>query len=324
MSKKGIDVSAHQGVIDWAKVKNAGIQFAILRAGYGTSSIDKYFKKNADGCKKNKIPFGVYWFMYCKDDASAKKNATACINAIKGLKLDYPVCADFEYDSVSYANKYGVNVTKENASRWVTIFLDTVQSAGYSVCNYTNQDFYNRYFTDAVNKKYDLWLAKYGNANTMTNNAAMWQYSSKGKVNGITGNVDMDEAHKTYPEVKPDPSIHTIPEVYNLVFDPTWYYSTYPDLQNAVRQLIDNKSIANSPSSIAWWLFEHFTTVGMDEADAGRYGCPTFNVKKYKQAYPDLRAALGDSSYKPYYYHYMQAGAAEIASGARAKVDLSV
>lgn len=324
MSKKGIDVSAHQGVVDWNKVKKSGVQFAMLRAGYGTGTIDKYFNKNADGCKKAGIPIGIYWFMYCTDDNSAKRNANACLNTIKGLKIDYPVCADFEYDSVSYANKYGVNVTKENASRWVMIFLDTIKAAGYSVCNYTNQDFYNRYFTNEVNKRYDLWLAKYGSANTMSNNAAMWQYSSKGKVNGIVGNVDMDEVHKTYPEAQPDPGTHIIPSIYNLVFDPTWYYNTYPDLQNVVKQLIANKSIGNDQASIAWWLFEHFTTAGMDEADFGRYGCPSFNVKKYKEAYPDIRAALGDSSYKPYYYHYMQAGAAEIASGARAKVDLSV
>lgn len=333
--KRGIDVSAFQGIIDWDKAKKGGVEFAMIRAGWGTGTLDKYFKRNVQECQRLGIPFGVYWFMYCANDTEAAKNAQACLNAIKGLKLDYPVAADFEYDSVSYAAKRGVYVDKTTASRWVKLFLDTVKKAGYEVINYTNLDYYNRYFNNEVNNRYEVWFAYWGSATTMTKASAIWQYSSKGRVNGIVGNVDMDEAHKSYPSVQPTPDVpdtpvnpsndfYGIPEVYRLVFDPVWYLNRYPDLKATVQQLIANGSLKDDENSIAWWLYQHFLTFGMDEADNGRYGCPTFNVKKYKEAYPDLRASYGDASYKPYYYHYMMYGAKEIAEGKRAKVDLSV
>ena len=159
VKRKGIDVSSWQGAIDWAKVKSDGVEFAMIRAGWGTGSADKYFAINAQGCAAQGIPFGVYWFIYCTDDASAKKNANACIQAAKDVRLTYPICCDFEYDSVSYANRYGINVNKDNASRWVKIFLETVKAAGYNVANYTNLDFLNRYFTNEIKNNYDLWYA---------------------------------------------------------------------------------------------------------------------------------------------------------------------
>lgn len=334
MSKKGIDISAYQGTPDFDKVKKSGIEYAILRAGWGGGTMDKTFKRNAAECQRVGIPFGVYWFIYAASDTDAAKNAQACLNVIKGLKFDYPVWCDFEYDSVSYAAKKGVYVTKEIASRWAKIFLDTIKQAGYAVGNYTNLDYYRRYFNNEINNRYDVWFAYWGAATQMTNEAAMWQYSSKGRVNGIIGNVDMDESHKQYPANDPKPvpdtpvtpskDVYPIPAVYTLVFDPEWYLRRYPDLQAAVQEWIKAGVIKNEPGAIAWQLYQHFLMFGMEEADSGRYGNALFNVKKYKAAYADLQQAFGDGSYKPYYYHYMQSGAKEIASGARAKVDLSV
>lgn len=329
LKRKGIDVSSWQGRIDWAKVKADSVEFAMIRAGWGTEKVDPYFVANAQGCAAQGIPFGVYWFIYCTDDASAKKNAKACLEAVSKVRLTYPVCADFEYDSISYANKNGVNVTKQNASRWVKLFLDKIKDSGYIVANYTNLDFRNRYFNDDVNKNYDLWYAYWGSASATTNGAPIWQYTSKGAVPGVAGNVDMDEGHKDYsgntpsPTPKPDDDFYGIPVVYKLVFDPDWYYKKYPDLQQAVQVQIKNKNLSTK-KDIVWWLYEHFLKYGMEEADYGRFGCPTFNVVKYKNAYADLRAAFGNASYKPYYYHYMQYGALEIKQGRRPKVDLSV
>lgn len=325
---KGIDVSSWQGTIDWAKVKQSGIQFAILRAGWGYNSIDPQFIRNVQECTKNGIPFGAYWFIYCTDDAGARKNANGFLEAIKDVKLTYPIFADFEYDSVSYANKYGVNVTKDNASRWVKIFLDTLKGAGYIVGNYTNLDFLNRYFDDRIKKGgYEFWYACWGSATTTSNNANVWQYTSKGSVPGISGNVDMNEGHKEYsgntPVPKPDDDFYGIPKIYKLVFDPDWYYNRYPDLQQAIRDQ-QKKGLLTTKHDIVWWLYEHFLKYGMDEADYGRFGCASFNVIKYKNAYADLRKAFGNSSYKPYYQHYMQYGALEIKQGRRPKVDLSV
>ena len=334
MSKKGIDISAFQGVVDFAKVKQSGIDVVILRAGWGTGTLDKTFKTNYKNAKAVGMKVGVYWFMYCANDTEAQKNAIACLNAVKGLALDYPIYSDFEYDSTAYAAKRGVYVTKNIASRWVKIFLDTCKKAGYPVGNYTNLDYYNRYFTTEINNRYDLWFAYWGGATALTKNSAMWQYSSKGRVNGIVGNVDMDEVHKEYPIPTPNPVPDTpvtpgndsypIPVIYNLVFDAKWYFNRYPDLQEAVKAMISSGGLKNNEDAIAWWLYQHFLTFGMEEADKGRYGCPTFNVKKYKEAFADLRQAFGDTSWKPYYYHYMQSGALEIKEGKRAKVDLTV
>ena len=339
VKKKGMDVSAFQGIIDWDKAKKDGIQYAILRAGWGTGSVDKYFKRNAQECARLKIPFGVYWFIYCTNDTQASQNAAACLNTIKGLKLDYPIWCDFEYDSVSYAAKKGVPVDKNTASRWVKIFLDTCKNAGYAVGNYTNLDYYNRYFTTEINAKYDLWFAYWGAATTQCKNAPIWQYTSKGKVNGIVGNVDMDECHKTYPANAPKPvpdvpvnpsnDFYGIPEVYKLVFDPDWYYATYKDIQQAWQQLVANGSYKDTAQNRAWWCYQHFLKFGMEEVypqqpSATRHGNTKFDVVKYKAAYPDLQKAFGDAAWSPYYYHYMQSGALEIATGKRAKVDLSV
>lgn len=333
---KGIDVSAFQGVIDWDKVKASGVEYAVIRAGWGIGTQDKYFKRNAQEAYKRKIKVLVYWFMYCLNDTDAAKNANACLNVSKSVGVPIlAVASDLEYDSVSYAAKKGVYVDKATASRWVKIFLETIKKAGYEVINYTNLDYYNRYFNNEINNRYDLWFAYWGKETAMTKAAAIWQYSSKGKVNGIVGNVDMDDFHKAYPTTNPNPNVpptpvnpsddsYKIPKVYDLVFDAKWYFNTYPDLQEAVKAMISNGSIKNNDAEISWWLYQHFLMFGMEEAANGRHGCAAFDVVKYKNAYADLRQAFGDTSWKPYYYHYMQRGALEIKEGKRAKVDLTV
>lgn len=199
--KKGIDVSKHQGTIDWEKVKAAGVQFAMIRAGYGQNNIDAQFKRNISECNRLGIPCGVYWFSYAYTEAMAKKEAQYCLAAIKPYKLDYPVVFDFEYDSVSYAEKKGVKITKTLASKIVQAFCSAVEAAGYYAMNYANADYLSNYFDAGVKKDYDLWLAKWPNSPDLTTppTCGIWQYSSTGKVNGIFGNVDMNAAYKDYP-----------------------------------------------------------------------------------------------------------------------------
>ena len=112
MSIHGIDVSGHQGNIDWRKVKASGIQFAMLRAGYGANTVDSEFERNAHGCMEEGIPFGVYWFSYAYTPEMARREAEKCISVIREYKVQYPVCYDFEYDSVRYAQQNGVQVTR--------------------------------------------------------------------------------------------------------------------------------------------------------------------------------------------------------------------
>lgn len=316
---RGIDISAYQGDIDYDKLN---VDFVIIRAGYGQKTIDKKFKRNIEACNKRGIPCGVYWFSYALNADMARKEASACLTAIAPYKISYPVCFDFEYDSVTYAAKKGVKVTKQLASDIAVAFLSAVENAGYWAMNYTNLDFSKRYFDDRVMKRYDIWAARYTSKETdIAVNAGLWQYSSKGKVVGIKGNVDMDISHKDYPALikikghkvsgsapKDAPALliakdsYTMPAMYKCVFDAQYYLNRYDDLKEAIGA-DGNK------------LFEHFRMFGMREA---RVACAEFDVTKYRAAYKDLDAAYGDD-WTAYYVHYILVGKQEIEEGKRAK-----
>ena len=194
MTLKGVDVSYHQGHIDWKKVKNAGIQFAMLRAGYGRNNIDKQFHNNANGCRITGIPFGVYWFSYAYTVDMARQEARYCVAAIDQYEVQYPVCYDLEYDSISYARKNGVTIGKTLATKMANAFCEEVEKVGYKAMNYANLDYARNMFGTVP---YDLWFARY-NATPGRSDMAMWQYTSSGSVPGISGKVDMNYCYKDY------------------------------------------------------------------------------------------------------------------------------
>lgn len=323
--RRGIDISAWQGNVNFDKVKKAGIEFVIIRAGFGAGTIDKRFKTYISECNRVGIPCGIYWFSYAYNVNMAVKEAKAALKAVEKYKLDYPIFWDFEYDSISYAVKKGVNITKKLLSEMARAFMNTIKAAGYHTGNYTNLDFSKRYFDKDILENYDLWAARYTKTPVdIVNGAELWQYSSKGKVTGINGNVDMDYAIKEYGTVfpeKPAPKVelkpaldnYKIPASYNVIFDPDYYESKYGDLKEALNKCVVLGIVKNIPADRAWWLLQHFYKYGMAE---GRQGCESFDVKRYKEAYKDLQDAFGDD-YKPYYYHYIQFGKKEIESGQR-------
>lgn len=194
MSIKGIDVSTFQGSIDWGKVKNAGIDFVMIRAGFGKNSIDNRFLENICGANTAGIKIGVYWFIYALNEEEAIKNAEKCIETIKLYKeiIELGVAADYEYDSDNYSQKKGVVQTKESRSKIVRAFLSRLKEEGYEVLNYVNPDYLKSKFEGL--EDYPTWLAWYTDNEEKAKeyNPVMWQYSSKGSVDGIKGNVDMD------------------------------------------------------------------------------------------------------------------------------------
>lgn len=200
----GIDLSEHNGDINWTKVKSSGIQFSMLRAGYGKGVIDKKFLRNISECNRVGIPVGIYWFSYAVNETEAANEAQHCIQAIKPYKIELPVAYDFEYDSVNNAKKRGVAITKSLASKMAKTFLTEIQAAGYQPANYTNPDFLNRYFDDSV--RFPVWLAQWpsGTPNLYAPpyNCLMWQYSAKGSVNGIVGDVDCNAYYGKLQEKK--------------------------------------------------------------------------------------------------------------------------
>ena len=209
MIKLGIDVSKHQGLIDWKKVAACGIEFAIIRAGYGKNTVDPYFVENICGAQTAGLKIGVYWFVYALNEQDALANAEKFHNTIESYKdiIDLKVWCDYEYDSDNYSIKNDVVQNKESRTRIVKTFLHYLEEKGWDVGVYANPDYLNTKFEDL--SEYPLWLAKYGSDKGKFY-PFMWQYSSKGTVLGINGNVDMnhlyveEEPAPIAPEVKSD------------------------------------------------------------------------------------------------------------------------
>lgn len=201
MSIKGIDVSTHQGVIDWKKVKQSGIQFAIIRSGYGDvlsspGQIDKRFHTNMKQAIANGIPVGVYHFSYAGTEAAAKREADGVLALIKEHSLTYPVYFDYEYDSDRLAGK----LSKTQLTNVAIAFMERIQKAGYQAGVYTNLDFVRSRYDMPRLKKYELWLAHYG-VDQPGVDCGLHQTSESGTVPGISGKVDLDIDRKGYAAV---------------------------------------------------------------------------------------------------------------------------
>ena len=192
----GIDVSKYQGNINWAKVKQDGIDFAIIRVGYrgyGTGKIvmDPYFKKNIEGALANNIHVGVYFYSVAKNEMEAIEEANFTINAIKDYNITYPVAFDLEdfnrhrLEGVSYAQ------LNKNA----LAFLNKIQSAGYTAMHYGSKNTFGPIWNMNNLNKYKVWLAHYTDKTNYAGKYNIWQYTSNGKVNGIQGRVDLNIAY---------------------------------------------------------------------------------------------------------------------------------
>ncbi len=194
MEKKGIDISHHQGDINFDKLKG-NIDFAMVRTSYGSFYEDRKYKENIEGLQKVGIPYGLYHFSYATSVSTAKKEAEGFINLIKNYNPTYPVVIDIESsDRTSGVSKDTlVDITKTICSM--------VEDAGYYVMIYANLDYLNNKLNASSLDKYDKWLAQWSSKPTYSKSFGMWQYSSKGNVPGISGNVDLNIAYKDYPSL---------------------------------------------------------------------------------------------------------------------------
>lgn len=193
---KGIDVSKWQGRIDWSLVKNDGIQFAMIRStfGWGKGSEDFLFDINYENAKKVDMPVGVYHYSYARTPEEAVKEAEYCYSVIKGKTFEYPVAYDMEEAGVA-------SLGKERISAIAKAFCEKMESYGYYVCIYANKHWLDNYFDDEIFEKYDIWLAQWTTKPTFEKVYGIWQKSSKGRVAGINGYVDLNEAYKHYPSI---------------------------------------------------------------------------------------------------------------------------
>ena len=197
---KGIDVSTFQGNVDWEKAKNE-IDFAIIRLGFGNNTLDNTAKRNIEEFNRLGIPYGVYWFSYAYTVDIAKTEAQSAIKYLKelGANPSYPVYFDWEYASRDYAKKYSVTVSNDLLCKMAVAFCEEIKAAGYYPGIYTNPDFVQHHYGKDIFKTYDLWLAHW--ATKPGYDANVWQYTDKGKVPGINGNVDMDYCYVDYPAI---------------------------------------------------------------------------------------------------------------------------
>lgn len=195
----GIDVSKHNGNIAWEKVKN--VDFVIIRAGYGrlASQKDVKFDTNYEGAKKAGLHVGAYWYSYAKTAAEARLEAKACLEVIKDRKFDMPIYFDIEEQAQ-------VKLGKTICTDMAKAFCDELEKAGYWVGVYSYNSFFKTNLDESILTRYATWIARVpanddGKAKIAPDfNCGMHQYSFKGAVSGISGDVDLNVCNVNYPE----------------------------------------------------------------------------------------------------------------------------
>ncbi len=194
----GIDVSHHNGGINWAKVAQAGKTFAILKCQYESASHrkDEQFEANYKGAGDNGIMRGVYVYIASHSIANPEADVKSLISNLNGRDLEYGVWLDLEDKSLRAIGKAKIR-------ELVYYYAEAIRSAGYYVGLYCNLDWYNNVIHADLKRDFDFWIARYPRNDTGAYNAhstlkppvsiaVAWQYSSKGRVGGISGNVDLN------------------------------------------------------------------------------------------------------------------------------------
>lgn len=201
----GIDVSDAQGQIDWVKVKASGkVDFAIIRCSLGWTDgnialrRDARFLDNIKGCEANGIPYGIYWYSYCLKPENAKREAEYVLKVIDGTKPTKGVWLDIEANAQ-------ISLGKDAITQIAVDECNVVSAAGYDVGVYSYLYWLEHYMDMNKLSDYPVWLAQVDvPAPTYKGDIAMWQYSWKGNVDGIVGDVDLDKSFDAYTSVVDD------------------------------------------------------------------------------------------------------------------------
>lgn len=188
---QGIDVSYHQGTIDWEKVKNSGqVDFAIIRCGIGmdqTNQDDTQWENNTSECERFGIPYGTFLYSYADTVEKARSEAQHVVRLVQGKNLTYPIYYDMEDNSVM--NK----IDSKTAGEIAQTFLNTLEANGYkNVAVYSSKSLFETKLTADIFNRYPRWVAHYNDTCGYQGSYHMWQYTNKGQIDGITGNVDLD------------------------------------------------------------------------------------------------------------------------------------
>lgn len=195
-SRLGVDVSHHQGKIDWEKVKEDGYEFAIIRIGYrgygteGTLNLDNSFHENIKDAQRAGLDVGVYFFAQAINEKEALEEAEFVLKHLKGYELELPVAYDPE--SILYDKARTDDVTGEQFTKNAEVFCKRIQKAGYETMIYSNM-LWEAYELDLEKlSDYPIWYADYEPLPQTPYDFVMWQYTSRGTVEGIEGSVDLN------------------------------------------------------------------------------------------------------------------------------------
>ena len=203
VNDKGVDVSVFNSQVDFARAKQDGVRFAIVRAGFGNTveQEDKLFRNHMDAALRAKMDVGAYWFSYARSAEEARTEAQVFLSLMKLYKgrVSYPLYCDYEYASIEYAEKFGIEPDKKLITDIIVAFCEEVEKAGWYAGYYTNLDFIRNRLDMERLKPYDLWLADYNGGPDY--HCGMQQITDCGVVEGIVGNTDIDIAYKDYPAI---------------------------------------------------------------------------------------------------------------------------
>ena len=216
MNYLGVDISTHNGNVDIKRVRDAGYKRIGIRAGFGNNNTDQKYDKNALACANLGVPVLLYWFSYAYTVEMAVKEAEFAVEHAKKYWEKCPIAFDLEYDSIRYARTKGVNINMELATAMAVAFMRRVEELGYIPVLYSNKDYLKNYFD--LNKikirfnKIYLWYARYASAITTEerNKADIWQFTSKGRVDGIKGDVDLNEFYTQFDDIPTEPKNNSI------------------------------------------------------------------------------------------------------------------
>lgn len=200
VKRKGIDVSYAQGDIDWKKVADSGVEFAIIRAGRGragsanTMKEDDYFRQNIKGAQENGIDVGVYFYSYAESVSEAKEEARFLLDIIDGYKIEYPVILDME-------EEFQAGIGTKKLTKMIEAFFEVLMDAKYFPMFYSYKSWLEENLDMTILDKYAIWLAQVGDSVTYEGGYYIWQYSFKGKVSGIETDVDLDYSYRDFPSI---------------------------------------------------------------------------------------------------------------------------
>ncbi len=208
VKNEGPDLSYHNGTVNIKQIRDAGYKRIALRAGYGKNNTDQKFPVNALACYNLGVSTMLYWFSYALNVSMAAEEGKYAVEHAKNYWEKCPIAFDLEYDSINYARKNGVSITRAVATDFAIAFLQEVKSAGYIPVIYTNKDYLENYFdmnriTEEVGTVY-VWYARYvSNLSASEEDTAdIWQYTSSGSIPGVSGKVDMNKYMTDFDDVK--------------------------------------------------------------------------------------------------------------------------